>query len=359
MGLLRVFLAIVVVINHTGPLFGLVFTDAYIAVKIFFIISGFYMALILNEKYTGPGSCRLFFTNRFLRLYPTYWIVVLLSVGASMAFRHYLDYTLVLGPWLTNAHKLTTSSILAFVGANAAIFGQDFLFFTSLSPTTGNLVLDANSMAAIQPAWFYLAAPQAWTLSVELTFYLLAPFVIRRGIGTLSLLIAASLAVRAAIWMAKLPLDPWCQRFTPAELGFFLLGGVCYHIYVRLKTLRPRPAVLRAVTFPYLAFLLLYQFIPGQFSIPKDYATYLATVIALPFLFYHTRSVKWDRRIGELSYPIYISHWLVIMLMRYFFSQAWIPAMSLVGTLALSVLITVFINNPIERYRQKRVLRAA
>jgi peptidoglycan/LPS O-acetylase OafA/YrhL len=77
----------------------------------------FYMALILNEKYTGPGSCRLFFTNRVLRLYPAYWRVVILSVGASLAFRHYLDYTLVLGPWLTNAHKLTTSSILAALAA--------------------------------------------------------------------------------------------------------------------------------------------------------------------------------------------------------------------------------------------------
>jgi peptidoglycan/LPS O-acetylase OafA/YrhL len=359
MGFLRVFLAIVVIINHTGPLFGLVFTDAYIAVKIFFIISGFYMALILNEKYTGPGSCRLFFTNRFLRLYPTYWRVVVFSVGASLAFHHYLDYTLVLGPWLTHAHKLTDSSILTFVAANMLIFGQDFLFFTSLSPETGQLVLDANSMAAIQPAWFYLAAPQAWTLSVELTFYLIAPFVIRRGLGTLMLLIAASLAVRAAVWLAALPLDPWCQRFTPAELCFFLPGVVCYHIYVRLKTSRPRPAVLKAITFPYLAFLLLYQFIPGEASFTKDYATYLMTVIALPFLFYYTKSIKWDRRVGELSYPIYISHWLVIVVMRYFFSPGWMPAMSIVGTLALSVLITVFFNNPIERYRQKRVLRAA
>ncbi len=359
MGFLRVFLAIVVVINHTGPLFGLVFTDAYIAVKIFFIISGFYMALILNEKYIGPGSIRLFLTNRFLRLYPTYWMVVALSVGASLAFHHFLDYTLVLGPWLTHAHRLASSSIMAFVTANTAIFGQDFLFFTSLSPETGQLVLDANSMAAVQPAWFYLAAPQAWTLSVELTFYLIAPFVIRRGLRPLVLLIAASLGVRLAIWFAELPLDPWCQRFTPAELCFFLLGGVCYHIYLRIKTMRLRPAVLRAVTFSYLAFLFLYQFIPGEASIPKDYATYILTVLALPFVFYHTKSIKWDRLIGELSYPVYISHWLVIVVMRYYFSPQWLPTASVVGTLVFSVLITAFFNSPIERYRQKRVLRAA
>jgi peptidoglycan/LPS O-acetylase OafA/YrhL len=182
------------------------------------------------------------------------------------------------------------------------IFGQDFLFFTSLSPETGQLVLDANSMAAIQPAWFYLAAPQAWTLSVELTFYLIAPFVIRRGLGTLMLLIAASLAVRAAVWLAALPLDPWCQRFTPAELCFFLLGVVCYHIYVRLKTSRPRPAVLKAITFPYLAFLLLYQFIPGEASFTKDYATYLMTVIACPSCF--TTPSPSNGTAGSASCPI-------------------------------------------------------
>ena len=52
------------------------------AVEIFFIISGFYMGLILRGKYEQRAhSTRLFYQNRFLRLYPTYLVCVLLTWG--------------------------------------------------------------------------------------------------------------------------------------------------------------------------------------------------------------------------------------------------------------------------------------
>ena len=44
----------------------------YVSVQVFYIISGFYMALILNTKYVGPGSYRVFIANRLLRIFPAY-----------------------------------------------------------------------------------------------------------------------------------------------------------------------------------------------------------------------------------------------------------------------------------------------
>ena len=40
------------------------------AVELFFLVSGFYMAMVLNERYVGRGSYWLFASNRVLRLYP-------------------------------------------------------------------------------------------------------------------------------------------------------------------------------------------------------------------------------------------------------------------------------------------------
>ena len=73
MGLLRLPLAMSVMASHVGPVLGLTMLPGGTAVEVFFVVSGFYMSLILSDKYADPG---IFYTNRFLRLYPTYLIVL-------------------------------------------------------------------------------------------------------------------------------------------------------------------------------------------------------------------------------------------------------------------------------------------
>jgi peptidoglycan/LPS O-acetylase OafA/YrhL len=52
-GLIRVILAYAVVLNHSRPVHGYFLMPSNAAVTLFFMISGFYMALVLTEKYTG------------------------------------------------------------------------------------------------------------------------------------------------------------------------------------------------------------------------------------------------------------------------------------------------------------------
>jgi peptidoglycan/LPS O-acetylase OafA/YrhL len=80
MGILRTLLAIGVLICHSSPVFGISSMGGEDAIKAFFIISGFYMSLILNEKYTGiENSYKLFITNRLLRLYPLYFSILIFT----------------------------------------------------------------------------------------------------------------------------------------------------------------------------------------------------------------------------------------------------------------------------------------
>ena len=65
MGTIRLLLAISVVIAHSNPFFGQRLWEGEIAVELFFIISGFYMALILNEKYNTTEKTVIFYQNRF------------------------------------------------------------------------------------------------------------------------------------------------------------------------------------------------------------------------------------------------------------------------------------------------------
>lgn len=355
MGLVRFLLAATVVINHTGPLYGLVFTDAYMAIKVFFIISGFYMSLILSEKYTGPARCRLFYTNRLLRLFPVYWVVLLVSLAVSLAFSTLAHTALLLGPWQTWLPRLSPATILALVGANITILGQDLLFFTHVESATGTLSLAWDALHRATPAWFFLLIPQAWTISLELVFYLLAPWLVRRKSIFLIALIALSLTVRALVYLENFPFDPWKQRFFPVEFGFFLLGILAYRLYARLKTVAIPRRTLWTVSSLYLAAIVFFQFLPGAKG--KEFFLYAATVAAIPFLFLLTKKMRFDRAIGELSYPIYISHWTVIMVVEYYCGKRHLPVIALTATILFCLAINRLVADPIERFRQKRVLR--
>src|SRR5687767_13772537 len=84
MGIIRLLLALAVVVAHSPTAVTLHnwVLPGGIAVQAFYIISGFYMALVLNEKYTFPGSTKLFYQQRYLRLAPMYWVTIFITVGA-------------------------------------------------------------------------------------------------------------------------------------------------------------------------------------------------------------------------------------------------------------------------------------
>ena len=79
MGLLRLILALNVVIAHAGGnIFKVTSVGGLISVETFFMISGFYMSLILTSKYKGLDKYGLFMSNRLLRLFPIYFTVLFL-----------------------------------------------------------------------------------------------------------------------------------------------------------------------------------------------------------------------------------------------------------------------------------------
>src|SRR5437899_9041000 len=77
MGVIRLLLALSVLIFHAGKFFNYNIVNNTIAVFSFFIISGFYMALVLDKKYSKQQSKLLFWSNRLLRIFPLYWLSLL------------------------------------------------------------------------------------------------------------------------------------------------------------------------------------------------------------------------------------------------------------------------------------------
>jgi peptidoglycan/LPS O-acetylase OafA/YrhL len=81
--------------------------------------------------------------------------------------------------------------------------------------------------------------------------------------------------------------------------------------------------------------------------------------LALPFLFLQSNGAV-DRFLGELSYPIYVSHVLVMAVMsaHMFGGAATRPLRTLAATLLVSVLLYRLVNAPLEHWRQRRVSEA-
>lgn len=361
MGLIRILLALSVVAAHCGPIFGFRLVGGQIAVQTFYIISGFYMSLILNEKYIGVnGSYSLFVTNRAIRLFPIYWTVLLLTILVALLERGTSFPTFA--PYL--AVEANFFSTLYLLATNLIILGQDLVLFLGIDPATGTLFFTSNFATTKPPLHSFLFIPQAWSLGIEMTFYLIAPFVLRKGLKIVLVIMCLSFLLRLFIYnFLALQNDPWTYRFFPTEIVFFLTGYVSYLIYLRIKDLSiPRYAFVLIFSVA-VAFTIFFSFLPprGVHYFPfalRELAYFCFIALALPVLFNFTKRNKVDSLLGELSYPIYVSHLLVAavcyLLPYEMLKTSWFVCLT---TIAVAWVLNSAIAMPVERFRQARLVK--
>jgi peptidoglycan/LPS O-acetylase OafA/YrhL len=359
-GVIRTLLAASVVLGHSSFIAGYNVANPVVAVESFYIISGFYMALILNEKYVGPKSNWFFFSNRFLKLYPIYWLVLLLSVAVSLTSAAFYgaDRSYCLRAWFEHGASLAIPQKVYLVGTNLLIFGQDATLFLKLNASTGFFSPTANFSATNPMVWTFLVVPQSWTLALELLFYCLAPLIVRQNVRVIAAVTALSLALRVVLVRWGYSEDPWNYRFFPLELAFFCAGAIAYANYRALKTVKTPPWLPPVVTAGLLFFLLAFNYLPVEYNVRK-WCFYAALVIALPFVFQYSKAKRADRFLGELSYPIYIVHILICAAVRTFYGGG--PALgflSLTASILAAIMLYAGFQKPIESYRQRRLARS-
>lgn len=361
MGVIRLLLALSVLAGHAKSILGLTFVLGVIPVQSFYIISGFYMSLILNEKYTGyHNSYKLFITNRFLRLYPVYWVVVILTVVSNI-----LTYVLVGTGGMSQLYfdfflkreDINIFSLLFLAFTNIVIFFQDVVSFLGFNATDGSIYFTTNYLAEPYPLYKLLYIPQAWTVGLEMTFYLLAPFLVNKNTSVLSLIITISLGLRFILYYQGLNHDPWTYRFFPTELAFFLAGCLAYKFYLHIKDFSINKIYLIIIFLFFISYTLSFQFIAISYSI-KQLLYYTFLPLSLPFIFILTKNNKVDRFIAELSYPVYISHMLVIFVfqsLNFNDKGNYFGLMVTIITILVSILLVAWVVKPIDHKRQNRL----
>lgn len=348
MGILRTCLALCVLICHSPHKPGEYWPmSGTLAVQAFFVISGFYMALILTEKYRD--KIKLFYSNRILRLIPLYLVVAFLSLVLILIVGRESNF------WFIKAQHLNPLSAILLALSNITLIGQDWLMFLGLD-YDGWLYFTSNFYQEPVPAYKFLLVPQAWTVGVELAFYAFAPWLIRLRAHWLVAVATGSMILRAVLVFGfHLDKDPWSYRFFPTELVFFVAGILAYRAYRRMKQSGlsfPSWAAWLAVALQIGMYATWYQLSAvwgNSYVIPM-----LLVAFTLPVVFTATKNNRIDRYIGELSYAIYITHILTINLIRVW-SPDYIPFhWVLLANIPMAMLLQYLVERPIAMIRERR-----
>lgn len=361
MGLIRILLAIAVVAAHSNSILGFTFTNGTIAVQSFFIISGFYMSLILNEKYVGVNnSYKLFITNRILRLYPTYFIVLIVAILISVISFFIDGNAYYLKPYIDTIKYISPFTLTILILMNLSMLGQDTVMFMGLNKTNGHLFFTMDYSHTDPFLYLFLFVPQAWVIGIQLMFYLIAPFIVKRRSYILVLILILSLVLRFFLYFFGYYHDPWTHRFFPFELAFFAVGGLSYKMYKYMQKIKFNEKYKQIAFFCILFYIFTFQFIPIMYEI-KQWVFYLMMVFSIPFIFDLTKKSNFDKLLGDLSYPIYISHHFIVVILFSILGknikfEKFLGLISLVITIIISFVILKFVINPIEKIRQKRVI---
>jgi peptidoglycan/LPS O-acetylase OafA/YrhL len=313
LGYLRIILALVVAVGHLQSAIydasssTILFVGPMVAVKLFFVISGYYMAMVYGNYSDASG----FLLSRAARLFPAYWLTIGLAVATALLLRSpRVPLFLDLSFWLECRQFLTIAlhalSNLSFLGLDLGLFscaqvvdGTLHIAMASDTVCPDGTSLMITRTVIIQPAW---------TLALEVYFYLLVPLFAICRTRTIFLTAVGSflLALFIAVFHNR---NPWFRSFFPAELYLFLAGFLAFRLRDYLKG-----RLGRGCAVVVLGIILSYQHLPffDWFNpAGPNIALYLAFAVAIPSVFSIGKSLPFERIVGDFSYPVYISHVVV------------------------------------------------
>ena len=254
-------------------------SNASIAVKGFFIISGFLVA----KSYTNTPSLKEYFIKRAKRILPAY-IVVLLFSAITLSFFSSFSFSAY----------FSDINVYQYLGWNT-------IFLNFMHPCLPGL-FENNLMCAINGA--------LWTLKVEEGFYIVLPFIfyaIKKS--KKPFLILGSLYVLSLLYWFVMDFylnQPLLAKQLPGYLAYFVTG---IFLFLNFDFVLENKKMLLALT---ILVLILSNF--SDFQIDVFYPAAFGSIViiaaySLPFL-------NNFGKYGDFTYGLYIYHFPIIQLFR-------------------------------------------
>jgi peptidoglycan/LPS O-acetylase OafA/YrhL len=298
MGVVRLMLSLLVVGSHVGGM-GEV-PSGTTAIAGFFTISGFLMARTIFENYSTPGrrleGATRFYVNRFVRIVPPFAAVALLTFGllwirAGRGFQNLLEDGVVGGDYMPVDVPTSPMHLISLGLTRFPVFSRP------------NVAL----------------LPQAWSLVTETAFYLIAPLLFLSF--TSSRMRTWNVAIPLlSVYLAFLARETNWLRSAPSALWVFWLGMQTYFLVrdrEHTSPVRRRIAVVPAVLVALIGC--------GLMHVPERAAMFVVPILTAAWLAlgeWDTRQmVGFDRQAGNISYGIFLAHFLSTMSM-YWIAEA-------------------------------------
>jgi peptidoglycan/LPS O-acetylase OafA/YrhL len=318
-GYYRLALAVCVLFSHFGLFVG-GYDQGQSAVIGFFLLSGYVMTLLLGKHYPKLWQAPGFYVDRLARIFPQYLVYVV----ATLAVLHVLPI------------------------ANSWSAGCD-----------GGMILGNLAIVPLYfqgpPWWTCTLIPQAWSLALELMFYLVVPLLAVRLWPVTALAAAYSFWVYGQAYLGIINTDWFGFRQLPGTLFIFIAGMAFARPGVGWIVYRWGVWVMSLVLWG----VLLH--VPHLYALGTNKEIVAGVAFGIPALAITRKlpSTPWDRLAGDLSYGVYLNHFLVVLLVQAGIGQApsW-PALLAVCAGSVGLSLSTFRTIELPILARRRAWRA-
>ena len=323
---LRAYLALWVLVGHVlwgsgyrpqalAGLFKLILSGEY-AVDLFIIISGFVIFFSLDKQ---RETYQQFIVRRFFRLFPVFIVLFAFAIPLSQ-----------LSMWnVTQASAYLTPDVADRLIGTMGSWWENIQWHLPLHLVMMHGMVP-EVLLANAPAAFLIPA---WSVSLEWQFYLVAPLAYALAVSSRPLSRLGLCAVCLSLFMAARYLLPSVTHGAalPFQVELFFLGAASYFVYRQLSG-----RLLSDILFPVACSLAVFLFVLSDNSWPLIpvvlWVAFLGLILEHPASF-SSRLVSplltnpFIRYLGRISYSMYLSHVLVIILMQHALLM-WVPELS-------------------------------
>lgn len=316
MGFFRFFLASLVLVSHMGyTVFGL--NPGVAAVVVFYLLAGQVVCrLWLRQSQLDFGQkVQWFYTDRAWRILPMYGFVLVVAVCA----------------WLLGAESYFLSS---------SPEASDWLNNVLIIPLNYYMFNGADTFTLLPPAW---------SLAVELQFYLLVPLLLAHRVAMLAAF-SASIAVFCFAQTTVLNTDIFGYRLL-VGIGFLFICGCWLSLRSHSKLRSKQQAAITALwacAGVYSLILLLFPEYRQPYNTEVAFGFFVGLPAVLLFSRRKTRGLikQGEKLAGALSYGVFLAHFPVIWLL-----ELWLPeyAQSVTAVLLGSTMIALSGHFLVER----------
>jgi peptidoglycan/LPS O-acetylase OafA/YrhL len=295
--------------------------QGYLGVDIFFAISGYLMTIILHEKPLSLLPCLRFYERRLKRLLPAYLLIVFLTLAITSFYIISTDYDFL---------KIDTTWSMAFVTNFQSMFKEETYFLL------------------ISEYKFLL---HTWSLSVEIQYYLFAPFIlIPISWSSNSLIPLVTISGLSWAFQTFIPYPTISFGFVFSRIWQFLIGSIAFYVLKEQSSKLPEKSELmkdleededvliplrkpRLINYDLLRFfnfvaIFVICFMPklSNNEFYESLVRLISTMLGGISIFLGAQSnsyggfslfAKAGTYLGDISYSVYLIHWPVIILAKY------------------------------------------